>query len=298
MLKGVAVGFLAYGLFSTADACIKALGSTLPVFEILFFMMAAHCLTLPVAKPRGERWRDVLRWQRPKLVAVRVVCGLFAGFCGVYAFTTLPLAEAYALVFLMPAFATMLSIPLLGEEVGWRRWLAVAVGFAGVLLVVKPGFRDLHLGHLLAAISAVLGAISMIVLRILGPTEKRVTLLSAIYIVATVVNGVLMIPTFIMPVWKDFAIIALAGAAGGSGQVALLVATRLSPANRVAPAQYSQIVWAVVFGAAFFGEVPDGIAFLGMGLVALSGLFTFFREEKLHGWSRRVILMRNRPDEI
>jgi drug/metabolite transporter (DMT)-like permease len=78
----------------------------------------------------------------------------------------------------------------------------------------------------------------------------------------------------------------------------MIVATRLSPANLVASAQYSQIVWAVVFGAVFFGEFPDWLSFAGMVLVTLSGLITFVREEKLYGWSRRIVLMRNRPDEF
>lgn len=298
MLNGVAVGFLAYALFSTADACIKALGGSLSVFEIIFFVTAAHFLTIGVAKPEGERWRHIFRMNRPGLVLLRAACGVGAGLCGVYAFTTLPLAEAYALIFLMPAFATILSIPILGEEVGWRRWTAVALGFIGVLLVVKPGFRELHLGHLTAAIAAMFGAVSMIVLRILGPTEKRITLLAAVYVAAVAVNGVLMIPGFVMPDATSFALIALAGLVGGLGQIAMIVATRLAPANRVASGQYSQIVWAVVFGAAFFGEVPDLLSFAGIGLVLVSGVITFVREEKLHGWSRRIVLMRNRPDEF
>jgi S-adenosylmethionine uptake transporter len=298
MINGIAVGFLAYGLFSTADACIKALGGSLSVFEIIFFITVGHFLTIGVAKPAGENWRHIFRMNRPGLVGIRAVCAVGAGLCGVYAFTTLPLAEAYALIFLMPAFTTLLSIPLLGEEVGWRRWTAVAIGFAGVLLVIKPGFRELHLGHLAAAVTAGFAAASMIVLRILGPTEKRITLLAAVYTAAVSVNGVLMIPTFVMPSAADFGIIAIAGIAGGFGQICMIIATKLAPANRVAPAQYSQIVWAVVFGAVFFGEIPDALSFAGMALVTVSGLITFVREEKLYGWSRRIVLMRNRPDEF
>ena len=75
----------------------------------------------------------------------------------------------------------------------------------------------------------------------------------------------------------------------------MLAATRMAPPNRVAPTQYSQIIWAIVLGAMFFGEFPDGIAFVGIALVVCSGLFTFLREEQLRGWSRRTMLMRNRP---
>jgi drug/metabolite transporter (DMT)-like permease len=296
MLKGVAVGFLSYLLFSSADACIKALGSLgMSVFEILFLVTLVSFSTFGFGKPATEKWSEIFHLHRPGLVLARALCGTIAGLLGVYAFTTLPFAEAYALLFLMPAFATILSIPVLGEEVGWRRWLAVAVGFAGVLLVVRPGFRDLHLGHLAAACAAVFAALSMIVLRIIGPTEKRISVLAVVYLGALVVNAPLLLFGFTVPTWHETGLILLAGLVGGIGQIAMMVSLKLSPANRVAPAQYSQIIWAVVFGAAFFGELPDTIAFVGMALVVASGLFTFFREEQLYHWSRRVLLMRNRP---
>lgn len=295
MLKGIAVGFLAYGLFSSADACIKALGGRMSIFEILFLVTLATCATLGFAKSKDETWSTVFHMHRPVLILLRAIGGTVAGLLGVYAFTTLPFAEAYSLLFLMPAFATILSVPILGEEVGWRRWTAVGVGFLGVLLVVRPGFRELHLGHLAAAFAAVFAAMSMIVLRMIGQTEKRITVLTAVYLLALVVNAPFMIADFTVPGWREVGLVLLAGAVGGFGQIAMMIATKLAPANRVVPAQYSQIIWAVVFGAAFFGELPDGIAFVGMVLVAGSGLFTFLREEQLHGWTRRTILMRNRP---
>jgi S-adenosylmethionine uptake transporter len=298
MLKGIALGFAAYGLFATADSCIKALSSHYTVFEIIFFVTAGHFLTIGIAKPESERWREVFRINRPGLVALRALCGVGGGLCGVYAFTTLPMAEAYSLFFLMPAIATVMSIPILGESVGWRRWAAVGVGFLGVVFVVKPGFRELHLGHVSGVFAAFFAALAVIVLRILGPTEKRITLLATVYTAACTVNGFLMIPTFKLPALPDIGLMALAGLVGGVGQVALVTATRLAPANRVAPSQYSQIVWAIVFGAAFFGEFPDALALVGMALVAVSGLMTFLREEKLHGLSRKMILTRNRPDEL
>jgi len=295
MIEGVAVGFLSYLLFSTADTCIKALGGRMSIFEILFLVTLATVPTLGFAKPRGEPWGAVFRLHRPGLVLLRAFCGTMAGLLGVYAFTTLPFAEAYALLFLMPAFAVILSIPILGEEVGWRRWLAVALGFVGVLLVVRPGFRELHLGHLAAAGASVFAAMSMIVLRIIGRTEQRISVLTVVYLFALVVNAPLMIADFTVPTWEDLGLVALAGGAGGFGQISMMVAIKLAPTNRVAPAQYSQIIWAVIFGAAFFGEFPDNVAFVGMVLVVSSGLFTFFREEQLYGWSRRTLLMRNRP---
>src|SRR4051812_17757976 len=138
MLTGVALAFLTYALFSCTDAIVKGLGPELPVAEIVFFATLFQSAVILILRPRGERWRDMFRMNHPKRVMLRTVCGIAAGFLGTYAFTTIPLAEVYALIFLSPVLVTLLSIFLLGEPVGWRRLSAVGVGFVGMLLVVKP----------------------------------------------------------------------------------------------------------------------------------------------------------------
>ena len=211
---------------------------------------------------------------------LRTVAGVAAGLLSIYSFTHLPLAEVYALIFLAPLFVTILSIPFLGETVGWRRGLAIVIGFAGVLLVVRPGFRELLPAHLAAAAIALCGAVTVLVLRALGPTEKRITLMGVVFFASLTVNGVLMLADFHVPAPTDVLLVATAGLCGGIGHMLLMAATRAAPANRIAPAQYSQIVWALILGALFFGEVPDATAFFGIALVTFAGLFTFVREEK------------------
>jgi len=292
--KGVALAFLAYILFSCCDACVKALGKSMSIYEIAFFITVASLSTFGFSRAESESWREIFRLKRPGLIFIRAGTGIAAGLLGTYSFITLPFAEAYSVLFLMPAFATMLSIPILGEKVGWRRWSAVAIGFAGVLLVVRPGFRELHLGHLTAAFAAVFSAGGLIALRMLGTTEKRISVLGVTYASAILFNAILMIPTFKWPRAEDFAVIGVGGVLAGFAQIAMLIATKLAPPNRTAPAQYSQILSAVALGAIFFGEYPDAIAIVGMVLVVLSGLITFLREEQLHGWSARTLWMRNR----
>jgi S-adenosylmethionine uptake transporter len=296
MLKGIAAGFLAYVLFSSSDSTVKALGdSGMPIFEILFFNILVSFATFGFAKPASEPWSHTFRMHRPRLVFARAIFGLVGSLTGAYAFTTLPLAEAYSLIFLLPTFATIFSIPILGDHVGWRRSLAIALGFAGVLLVVRPGFRELHWGHVAAAVAAVAGAFSMITLRVLGPTERRTSLLAVLYLTNLAVDGFFMLFDFHVPTRGQVGLFLIGGLCAGFGQIAMLVATHNAPPNRVAPTQYSQMIWAVVFGAVFFGELPDAVAFAGMALIVLSGLFTFLREEQLYGWSRRTWLMRNGP---
>jgi drug/metabolite transporter (DMT)-like permease len=280
MVKGVLIGFLSYAVFSCGDACVKALAGRLPIFEIVFFTTLFACVAIPVVRAPSERWRDMFRMHRPGLVLLRAAAGVLASVFSVYSFTHLPLAEVYSLIFLAPLFVTLLSIPFLGESVGWRRGLATLVGFAGILLVVRPGFATLALGHLAAAGIALCGATTVLALRALGPTEKRITVIGVVLLATLVVNGAIMLLDFHVPAPRDILLVALAGLCGGCGQMLLMAATRAAPANRIAPAQYSQIIWALVLGALFFRELPDATAFAGIALVTLAGLFTFVREEK------------------
>lgn len=293
-IKGIALGFLAYFLFSCSDANVKALGGQLPVFEIGFFSTLFAALVLLFLKPRDERWRDAIRVHRPGLVVLRGLAGAAAGILGIFAFTTLPFAEAYALIFLSPSIATILSIFILSEQVGWRRWLAVAIGFGGVLAIVRPGFDTLELGHLAAFAVSFCAAGTVIILRTLGQTERRVSLLAAVILTSLLMNGVLMLKEFRWPVVEELPHLVAAGVFAGIAQLCLILATRSAPANQVAPAQYSQMVWAIVIGGLFFAEYPDIPAVLGICLIAVSGLFTFLREETRGRWWSRIVLQRDR----
>ena len=293
-IKGVALGFFAYFLFSCSDANVKALGGQLPVFEIGFFSTLFAGLVLLFLKPRDERWRDAIHLRRPGLVLLRGVSGAVAGILSIYAFTTLPFAEAYALIFLSPSIATILSIFILGEQVGWRRWLAVALGFAGVLAIVRPGFETLELGHLAAFAVSFCSAGTIIILRTLGQTERRVSLLAAVILASLAVNGILMLKGFHWPALTNLPHLVMAGLFAGVAQLCVIIATRSAPANQVAPAQYSQMIWAIVIGGLFFAEFPDLPAIIGICLIAVSGLFTFLREETKGRWWSRMILQRDR----
>ncbi|KAB0679260.1 DMT family transporter [Aureimonas leprariae] len=294
MQAGVLIAFLSYFAFSCGDAAVKFSGASLPVFEVGFFISLFALVPTLLTKRPDDTWRNVFIPKNPKLVALRMASGTVGGMMGVYAFSTLPLAEAYALIFLVPLFVTVLSATILKEPIGLKRWGAVLTGLCGVILVVRPGFRELLPGHLAAVGVALVGALTVIILRVLGPTERRLTLIGSALGSSIVVNGILMIPGFVMPSAHLWPVLVLGGICGGIGHLCLVLATRLAPAAEVAPTQYSQIVWAAVIGALFFAEFPDGVAVAGMGVVGLSGLFTFLREEKRTSWWHRTPLLRNR----
>jgi drug/metabolite transporter (DMT)-like permease len=296
MIKGIVRGFLAYSLFSWGDGSVKALAGGPSVFEIGFFVtLFALMVVVAFGRPRGERWRDLFRMNHPRLVMTRTAAGITAGLCGIIAFTTIPFAEAYALIFLSPAIVTILSVGLLGEQIRWRRWLAVAVGFAGVLIIVRPGFRELLPGHFAALTVSLCAATTVLVLRRIGRTEKRTSLIGVVLLSALVFNGILMLPGFQWPTSEQLIFLASAGCLAAGGHLSLLAATRLAPASQVAPTQYCQMVWAVVVGWIVYKEMPDGFTIAGLALIAFSGLFTILREEQVAGWWQRIILLRNRP---
>jgi len=274
MSKGIVVGFLSFALFALGDACVKAIAGRLSVFEIGFFACLFAALLVPAMRPAGQSWIQALTPRRPKLVLLRATSGLLAGMFGIVAFTRLPFAEAYAIIFLAPSLVTILSIVVLGERVAWWRWIPVALGFGGVLLVVRPGFEELVPAHLAALGVAFCTATTVLLLRALAPVESRMSLLACSLALAFAVSGILMLPGFRWPTSGEFALLAGTGLLSSAAQIGLMLATRLAPANRIAPTQYSQIVWAVLIGAVFFAEIPDHLALAGIGLVVLSGLLT------------------------
>ena len=276
MPVGVIYAIVAYSVYSCGDAIIKGFGQDLSVFEIGFFVAVFGLIPAVFAVPKQERWRDSFKLRQPLLVHLRSFTGVASAVLITISFTTIPFAETYSLVFLMPLFITVMSVLLLKEKVDPVRWAMMALGFVGVMLVVRPGFRELELGHLTALLCAVFGALTTTILRVIAPTEKRVSLIALPALYVIVINAVLMAPTFVMPTPLQFGLLVACGGMIGIGHILLIAATRNAPASQVAPIQYVQIVWAIALGAFFYSEYPDFIAYIGLAVVVLSGLVNVF----------------------
>lgn len=280
--RAVALTLLAYACFSTADALVKLASRQLAVEQIAL-LMSGFALLPVLALTRGAGGLAALRSRRPRLVLLR---GLLTALCCLAAwraFALLPLADAYAILFLAPILVTAFSALFLGERIGWRRWSAAGVGFLGVLVMVRPDFAGLGAGHLLALAAATLGAASFCVLKRIGNGETSAAILLVLFLsIATVaLPGALL-------AWRaltvdHLAAVALAGLLMGAGQAALVLATREAPASVVAPFQYSQMLWAVVLGLLLFGDRPTPTLFVGMALVVASGLYILWRERVRRG---------------
>lgn len=281
MAKGIILAFLAFAVFAWGDAIVKAIGHDLDPFEVTFFGYLIPLILSPVFMKAGDSVVDIVRWNRPWLMGFRVFLIAATTPLSVMAFRSLPFAEAFALLFLMPSLVTVLSIFVLKEHVRWRRGLAVCAAFLGVLVIVRPGFRELLPGHVAALAAALCAAGGVIAGRMIGQTEKRFTLISTVFLATTVLAGVLMIPGFAWPTAYQWILLLAFAATAFMAQALFIVATMYAPADRLGAAQYSQILWALAIGALFFDEWPDAFAMFGIVIVVAAGLFIFAREQAL-----------------
>lgn len=279
MPVGVLLAVLSYSIYSIGDSIVKSFGSgTLSVFEINFFINLFALVSLPLARNSDDRWRDVFRLRRPWLMNARAVLYTAATICFTVAITTIPFAETYSLVFLSPLFLTLLSVLVLKEGVGVMRWLLVGASFVGVLVVVRPGFHELGLGHIAAITCALFAASANTVLRMISNDERQISIIAVNGAYQLVVNGVLMLASFATPSLYDLLRLGIVGVLNGIAQLLIIRGMQRSPASQIGPTQYVQILWAVVLGALFYHEGQDAIGYVGLVLIVAAGVATVFSD--------------------
>ncbi len=295
--QGMVFGLVAFAAYATHDAAIKELGERYSPFQIVFFVVlfSFPIVTLMLV---SDKTAANLRPRLPMLTTVRTVAVVIGGFCAFYAFSVLPLAETYAILFAAPILITILSVPILGEVVRMHRWFAVVVGLIGVLVVLRPGSADLGLGHLAAFVSAFGTALTAVVMRKLGGRERREVLL--LYpLLANFVVMLSILPFVYVPMpFADLALLLGVSLLAVIAMTLMIRAYTLADAALVAPMQYSQIIWAALFGWVFFDETSDFLTFLGAGIIIASGLYIVLREAGAAGSLNKPVLraLSRRPE--
>ncbi|WP_417256321.1 DMT family transporter [Celeribacter halophilus] len=291
-ITGAFYALAAFAVFSTHDVVIKFLGGTYAPFQIIFFstLFSFPLVMFMLIRDRSEgHLRPVHPWWT-LFRTLAAMCNTLAAF---YAFSVLPLAQVYALIFATPLVITILSIPVLGERVGFHRWAAVVMGLVGVMVVLRPGSTEITPGHLAALSCAGFGAFASVVVRKVGREERTAVLMLYPLIANFLVMGLAM-TFFYKPLpLLDLGGIGMVSILGFSGGVILIFAYRASEAAIVAPMQYSQIIWATIFGYFIFGEKVDLPTVVGASIIILSGLYIVFRESR-GGHSENTPVLRTR----
>ncbi len=294
--RGAFFSLVSFAIYATHDVVVKFLGAHYHSVQIIFFsvLLSFPLVMLMLVRDRSD---GNLRPKHPWWMALRTAASLVTGVSAFYAFSVLELAQTYAILFATPLLITMLSIPMLGEHVGWRRGLAVMVGLAGVLVVLRPGTEGLSLGHAAALTAAVCSSFASVVVRKIGAEERAVVLLLYPMLANFVFLGAALPLVYRpMPI-EHLGMVGIIALFGFVAMLFIIAAYRSAQAVVVAPMQYSQMIWATIYGALIFHETPDRWTLTGGGIIIASGLYIVLREDRGHTSKNRPVLRtQSRPD--
>ena len=268
--------FLSVCTFSVMDLLVKW-SSDYPTGEVLFFRGFFGLLPTYFLIPKNKL-KTFYTTTRSKEHLFRCLMGLMALIAIVVALRELPLAVVVSLSYAAPLFITVLSIFLLSEKVGVFRWVAVLIGFIGVIIIAEPGFKGMNYLYFLPLIFCIGMAFVTITIRKLSTTEP-IWLISIFFTITISIAGLATIPMgWVMPNFQDFVLLALIGVTGGSANLFLTQSYKLSEVSLVAPLKYLALIFAIIFGYLIWNEIPTVKTLIGASLVIFASLIIFRRE--------------------
>ena len=277
-LTGIALMCGAVASFACLDATAKYLNGHMDTWQVVWARYTgAFLLTLIFFNPLTHP--GLMKTTRPVLQVARSAMLAGSTVLNFLSFRYLQLDQSLSILFSTPFMVAILAGPILGEWVGWRRWLAILAGFAGVLLVTRPGGAGIHPAAILSVGAAICYALYIIATRVLARTDSTATTL----FYSNFVGAVMMLPAlpFVWATPSDPLVIFLMvvfGAFASFGHYLLIAGHRLAPASVLAPFMYTQLVWATAFGYMVFGDIPNNWTLAGAAIVVASGLYLLHRE--------------------
>ncbi|MDC1002966.1 DMT family transporter [Candidatus Pelagibacter sp.] len=279
-MKAIIFSLLGWMFLPVMDGFAKYLSDDLPILQITwaryFFTVAFVFPIMLFFYKKQLVWSD-----KPKLQIFRGLILLSANICFFYAISVISLAKALTLAFIAPLIVTAFSPILLGEKVGFRRWTAVAVGFIGSLVVIRPGFLEFNLASIAALATGFFYGFYLIITRKLSTSDNPLlTLLITGMVGALLVS--LIIPFYwVKPTLNQWSLMAGIGVFACIGHLFLILSLKYADASKLAPLGYTEIIPNVIIGYYFFNELPDNWTYLGLFIIVLSGLYISRREYHL-----------------
>ena len=298
-LRGALCALFAVLCFSLNDVGIKFLSDDYALHQVVLFRGLVGTITfLAIIMPLSGGW-IVFRTRRPGMHLARGLCVVMANMCLFLGLSAMPIADAVAVFFISPLVITVFSVIFLGERVGPRRWLAIAVGFIGVMVIVKPGTSAFQVASLLPLTAAFLYATLHTLTRKIGGTESAATMvvyMQITFLFASSAFGLALgdgrfaggdhaALEFLLRAWRpiaagDWWILVMLGVSGVLGGYFISQAYRLSEAGFIAPIEYISMPMAVMWGITVFGTFPGPSAWTGIALIIGSGLYLVWRESR------------------
>jgi drug/metabolite transporter (DMT)-like permease len=266
---------------------VRHLTQSLDPLQVVFFRNLFGLLAmLPWLIGHGPA---VLRTRRLGLHLLRAAIGIAAMVCWFTTLSLMPLAEATALSFTAPMFTSLLAVLFLGEAMRARRWSATALGFAGALLIIRPGFQNVEPLALLAIATAAVWATSTILVKVMARTESAGAVVTYLVLFSTPLSFIAALFVWQTPTLTELGFAALLGAAGSVGHLCMTRALAATEATIVVPFDYLRLPVVALIAYAAFGEVPDGWLWLGGAVIAASGIYIAHRESRVKGSARAAV---------
>ncbi len=279
-LRGILLMCAGVSAFPFMNAAVKLLTAHYPAAQITWARFTGHLIVMLIVFMPQYRW-TLFRTRRPTVQIGRSVLMLVSNLVFVMAIGTVPLATASAIGFTSPLIVTALSVPLLHESVGWRRWSAVLVGFAGALMVIRPGSGFTNPAVLLLLGSSFSYALYQIATRWVGRYDNAATGIVFAALLGSLAMTLVMPFVFVMPRnWLDAALFCCLGLLGGFGHYLVIRAFQLGQAAVIAPLGYVELIGTTILGYLIFDNFPDLWTWIGAGVIIASGIYIALRERR------------------
>ena len=279
-MKAIIFSLLGWMFLPVMDGFAKYLSDDLPILQITwaryFFTVAFVFPIMLFFYKKQLVWSD-----KPRLQIFRGLILLSANICFFYAISVISLAKALTLAFIAPLIVTAFSPILLGEKVGFRRWTAVAVGFIGSLIVIRPGFLEFNLASMAALATGFFYGFYLIITRKLSTSDNPLLTLLITGMVGALLVSIIIPFYWIKPTLNQWSLMAGIGVFACIGHLFLILSLKYADASKLAPLGYTEIIPNVIIGYYFFSELPDNWTYLGLFIIVLSGLYISKREYHL-----------------
>jgi len=279
-MKAIIFSLLGWMFLPVMDGFAKYLSDDLPILQITwaryFFTVAFVFPIMLFFYKKQLVWSD-----KPRLQIFRGLILLSANICFFYAISVISLAKALTLAFIAPLIVTAFSPILLGEKVGFRRWTAVAVGFIGSLIVIRPGFLEFNLASMAALATGFFYGFYLIITRKLSTSDNPLLTLLITGMVGAVLVSLIIPFYWVKPTLNQWSLMAGIGVFACIGHLFLILSLKYADASKLAPLGYTEIIPNVIIGYYFFSEIPDNWTYLGLFIIVLSGLYISRREYHL-----------------
>jgi len=276
-MKAIILNLSAWVMLPIMDGFAKYLSSTIPVLHITwsryFFTVIIVLPVMLIFFRKNFKWTE-----KPKLQLIRGLLLFCANILFFYSISVISLAKALTLAFVAPLIVTILSPMLLGEKVGFRRWVAVITGFIGSLIVIRPGFVEVNLASIAALGTGVLYAFYLIVTRKLHNSDHPLLTLLLTGVVGAIIGSLIMPSVWVQPTINEWYMMFALGFFASLGHLFLILSLKYADASKLAPFGYFEIITNIIIGYYFFNHFPDNWTFLGLFVIISSGIYIFRRE--------------------